>query len=121
MIVFSVISRNIRLPFLTELEINMLDMKKVEKDTVCHFLVALDLCFKVRLKCETIDLKMIFFYSYANKTQYHKKGFAHSLIWKVRVFGPGRGEGVLPTMAYMGSQECATFFWLQVYQGEFTS
>ena len=54
MIVFSVISRNIRLPLLTELEINMLDMKKVEKDTVCHFLVALDLCFKVRLSVKPL-------------------------------------------------------------------
>ena len=33
-------------------------MKKSEKDTIRHFLIALNLCFKVRLKCETIDLKV---------------------------------------------------------------
>ena len=32
------------------------------------------------------DMKMIF-YSQANKTHFHKKGFALSLVLKVRAFG----------------------------------
>ena len=35
-------------------------------------------------KCEAIDMKIIF-YSHANKTCFHKKGFALSIIFKVRV------------------------------------
>ena len=37
-------------------------------------------------KCEAIDMKMIFNYD-ANKTHFHNKGFALSLVLKVRVFG----------------------------------
>ena len=36
-------------------------------------------------KCEAIDMKMIF--NDANKTHFHNKGFALSLVLKVRVFG----------------------------------
>ena len=37
-------------------------------------------------KCEAIVIDMkIIFYSHANKTYFHKKGFALSLILKVRV------------------------------------
>ena len=41
-------------------------------------------------KCETIDMKMIF-YHHANKTHLHKKGFALSLILKVRVLEARKG------------------------------
>ena len=37
-------------------------------------------------KCEAIDMKMIFNYD-ANKTHFHNKGFALSLVLRVRVFG----------------------------------
>ena len=46
-------------------------------------------------KCESIDMKLIFletpvFYSHANATHFHKKGFALSLVLKTRVFGTRR-------------------------------
>ena len=37
-------------------------------------------------KCEAIDMKMIFDYD-ANKTHFHNKGFALSLVLRERVFG----------------------------------
>ena len=37
-------------------------------------------------RCSASDMEIIF-YSYANKTYFHKKGCAPSLILKVRVFG----------------------------------
>ena len=39
------------------------------------------------------DVKMIF-YSDANKTHYHKKSFALSLVSKVRVFGTRKLNGL---------------------------
>ena len=33
----------------------------------------------------------IIFYSHANKTHFHKEGFALSLVLKVRVLEPGNG------------------------------
>ena len=57
----------------------------------CHdngtfpFPVGSSLCYKARLS-ETIDIKIIF-YSQANEAHYHKKGFALTLVFKVRVFG----------------------------------
>ena len=41
--------------------------------------------FESEAKCKAIDLKMIL-YSYANKTRFHKKGCALSLVLKLRVF-----------------------------------
>ena len=52
------------------------------KRSIDHFQVALSLCFK----CETIDLKKDF-YSHANETTFHKRGFVLSVVFKVRVFG----------------------------------
>ena len=47
-------------------------------------------CLKPLLKSEAthkaIDMKMFFFYFYANKTHFHKRGFALSLVLKVRIF-----------------------------------
>ena len=37
-------------------------------------------------RCSAFDMKIIF-HSHANKTHFHKKGCAPSLILKVRVFG----------------------------------
>ena len=55
-------------------------------------------------------MKMIF-YSQANKTHFHKKGFALSLVWKVR--GSGTGKWTIVTNY--------TFFlkekYIQKYQG----
>ena len=53
---------------------------------ICHFWVASRLCFKVRLSAKVLVWKR-FFYSHANKTHFHEKGFALSLVLKVRVFG----------------------------------
>ena len=55
--------------------------------------------FQNEAKCEAIDMKMIFNY-YANKTHFHNKGFALSLVLKVRFFGTRKwpireGEGGL--------------------------
>ena len=42
--------------------------------------------FQSEAKCEAIDMKMIFNYD-ANKTHFHNKDFALSLVLKVRFFG----------------------------------
>ena len=42
--------------------------------------------FQSEAKCEAIDMKMIFNYD-ANKTHFHNKGFALSLVLRVRFFG----------------------------------
>ena len=42
--------------------------------------------FQSETKCKAIDMKMIIF-SHANKTNFHVKGFALTLVLKVRVFG----------------------------------
>ena len=42
--------------------------------------------FQSEAKCETIDMKLWFFYSYANKTPFHNKGFALSRVLNGGVF-----------------------------------
>ena len=42
--------------------------------------------FQSEAKCEAIDMKMIFNYD-ADETHFHNKGFALSLVLKVRCFG----------------------------------
>ena len=42
--------------------------------------------FQSKTNCEAIDMKMSF-NSHAKKTRFHRKGFALSLVLKVRVFG----------------------------------
>ena len=44
--------------------------------------------FQCQAKCETIDMKIIF-YSHANITLLHKKGFALSLVLKVSSWNSG--------------------------------
>ena len=50
------------------------------------FLSCLKPVFQSEVKCKAIDMKMNF-YSHVNKTHFHKKGFALSLVLKVRVLG----------------------------------
>ena len=54
--------------------------------TIGHFRFSPDLCFKTRLGAQPLIWKS-FFHSHANKTHFHNKGCAPSLILKVRVFG----------------------------------
>ena len=51
-----------------------------------HFRVPKKSHFQSEAKCEAIDMKMIFSYD-ANKTHFRNKGFALSLLLKVRFFG----------------------------------
>ena len=48
------------------------------------FLSCLNPVFRSEAKSKAIDMKMNF-YSHVNKTNFHKKGFALSLVLKVRV------------------------------------
>ena len=43
--------------------------------------------FESEAKCEDINMKVNFFYFHANRTHFHSKGFARSLVLKVRFFG----------------------------------
>ena len=52
--------------------------------------------FQSEAKCEAIDMKMIFNYD-ANKTHFHNKGFALSLVLKVRFFGTRKWPIVICT------------------------
>ena len=49
--------------------------------------------FQSEVKYEAIDVKMVF-YSDADTTHFHKKGFALSLVLKVRVFWKWLGNGL---------------------------
>ena len=52
------------------------------------FSICLKPLFQSEVKCKAIDMKMIFNYIYdATKTHLHNKGFALSLVLKVRFFG----------------------------------
>ena len=53
---------------------------------ICQFRVSPGLCMKTRLSAQAFDMKTIF-HSHANKTYFHEKGCALSLIFKVRVLG----------------------------------
>ena len=50
------------------------------------FPICLKPLFQSEVKCEAIDMKIIFNYD-ATKTHLHNKGFALSLVLKVRLFG----------------------------------
>ena len=58
-------------------------MNLLRKVIMGHSDVAPSLC---QAECEAIDTIMIF-YSHVNKIHFHKKGFALSLVFNVRVFG----------------------------------
>ena len=57
----------------------------LETVQIGHFWVSTSLCFKARL-IQSFWYENYFFNSHANKTHLHKKGFALSLVLKVRVF-----------------------------------
>ena len=56
----------------------------LETVKIGHFRVSASLCFKARLM-QSFWYENYFFYSHASKTHLHKKGFAVSLVLKVRV------------------------------------
>ena len=51
--------------------------------------------FQSEAKCVAIDMKMIFYYE-ANKTHFHNKGFALSLVLKAKFLELGNGLFHLP-------------------------
>ena len=53
--------------------------------------------FQSEAKCEAIDMKMIFNYD-ANKTHFYNKGFALSLVLKVKFFGTRKWPIDLPQL-----------------------
>ena len=53
----------------------------IKVKAIAHCWVPSSLCFKARLSAKW------WFFSHANKTHFHNKGFALGLILKVRVFG----------------------------------
>ena len=50
--------------------------------------------FQYEGRCSAFDMEIIF-HSHANKTRFHKKGCAPSLILKVRVFGTQKWPNIL--------------------------
>ena len=60
--------------------------------------------FQSEAKCEAIDMKMIFNY-YANISHFHNKGFALSLVLKVRFFGTRKWPINDPPFKYLLSAE----------------
>ena len=66
--------------------------------------------FQNEVKCSAFDMEIIF-HSHANKTHFHKKGCAPSLILKVRVFGT-RKWPIFPTR--FPNQTLSNFFSPQV-------
>ena len=54
--------------------------------TLGHLRVAWNLCFKARLNAKTLIWKC--FYSHANKTHFHNKGFALGLVLKMELLTP---------------------------------
>ena len=66
---------------------------------ICHFRVSQGLCMKTRLSAQAFDMKTIF-HSHANKTYFHKKGCALSLIFKVRVLGTRSGLLIWKEFSY---------------------
>ena len=74
------------------------------------------LCFNGRLSANPIDMKMSF-YSHANDTHFHKKGFSLSLVFKVRVF-------VTLSVKYVNelirSEYCSCLFVVVVRNGNVT-
>ena len=55
--------------------------------------------FQSEAKCEAVDMKMIFNYD-ANKTHFHNKGFALSLVLKVRFFGTRKWSIAVHILSY---------------------
>ena len=64
-----------------------------------HFRVATSLCFKGEAQCKTIDMKMIFLLM-QKKLIFTRKGFALSLVFKVRVLETRKWPF---SLSYLGS------------------
>ena len=60
--------------------------------------------FQNEAKCETFVVEMSFNYD-ANKTHFHNKGFALSLVLKVKLFGTRKWPISLQTQTYFRSSE----------------
>ena len=61
-------------------------IKAIFTNLIDHFRVPPGPLFQNEGRCSAFDMEIIF-HSHANKTHFHKKGCAPSLILKVRVFG----------------------------------
>jgi len=59
-------------------------------------------------RCSAFDMEIIF-HSHANKTHFHKKGCAPSLILKVRVFGTRKLPIVVPFNKLRLAEDKGTF------------
>ena len=81
--------------------------------------------FQSEAKCETIDMKMSFNYD-ANKTYFHNKGFALSLVLKVRFFGTRKWPiaRFFPTFALTAvttnTRNRRVFFFCSLFTPEFS-
>ena len=62
--------------------------------------------FQSEAKCEAIDMKMIFNNYDANKTHFHNKGFALSLVLKVGFFGTRKWPIKYSTQACVPEGPC---------------
>ena len=74
--------------------------------------------FQNEAKCETFVVKMSFNYD-ANKTHFHNKGFALSLVLKVKLFGTRKWPiaRVMLLKRGTGSGERGTEVWERVVSG----
>ena len=75
-----------------------------------HFRVPPGPLFQNEGRCSAFDMEIIF-HSHANKTHFHKKGCAPSLILKVRVFGPRKWPILL--VFHLVSRNWWYFLWFQ--------
>ena len=69
--------------------------------------------FQSEAECEAIDMEMIF-YSHTNKTHFHKKGFALSLVLKVRIVGTRKQPSGEFKLNLDGAKIYAVF-WVQFF------
>ena len=69
-------------------DFHVLHLRTAKRVTSGPFPSCIKPLFQSEAKYEAIDVKMVF-NSDADKTHFHKKGFAPSLVLKVRVFGTG--------------------------------
>ena len=67
-----------------------------------------DALFQNEGRCSAFDME-ISFHSHANKTHFHKKGCAPSLILKVRVFGT-RKPWLITTLVLTAAKFVVCFF-----------
>ena len=78
------------------------------------FLSCLKPLFQIEAKCQAIDTKMIF-YSLANKTHFHKKGFALSLVLNVSFWTDWKWNGQLNLSHSLPSLKFIVFLYCSPY------